>query len=69
MHVQNIVHDPVHDPRSPIAKKTTIPGHVKFVFLFSFYLRLLMISISQLHVVWAAITPNETGRSDERSIS
>jgi hypothetical protein len=69
MHDQNIVHDPVHDPRSPISKKTTIPGHVKFVFLFSIYLCLLMISISQLHVVWAAITPNEAGRSDERSIS
>jgi hypothetical protein len=32
MHVQNIVHDPIHDPRSPMGRTNTIPNHVKFVF-------------------------------------
>lgn len=31
MHVQHVVHDPVHDPRSPMIKNTTLPNHAKFV--------------------------------------
>lgn len=33
MHVQNVLHDPIHDPRSPMAKNAIIPNHARFVFL------------------------------------
>ena len=32
MHVHNVTHDPVHDPRSPIGRTNTIPSHPEFVF-------------------------------------
>lgn len=32
MHAQNVMHDPIHDPRSPMGKNSIIPGYAQFVF-------------------------------------